>query len=69
VESWAGQTEPGRRDLIVVHEAMHVLVNEMRASLPAGYYWSADDMRHEERVCTTLAMLLVGAYQQGEEKS
>lgn len=40
----------------VVHELMHIQVNEMRDD-------QAENFDHEERVCTELARVLVRAYQ------
>jgi len=39
---------------VFIHEAMHVIVNEMRDD--------KDNINHEERVCTTLATIIQGVW-------
>lgn len=56
-EMLASHTDSEVQDTFI-HEAMHVLVNEMRDD-------TGSSISHEERVCTTLALVVQRAYEMG----
>lgn len=45
------EIEPEELEYVFLHEVMHAKVNQMR-------YLDDDDVDHEERVCTELAMMI-----------